>query len=259
LWVIERSGAKVHLFGETVGVVDDTWLTDPIQDAVDGSAEFWCEVADAQEIAQSPLLARYGLSSEPLSERLSPSARSSLQDACRALDVDPASLEELRPWLAAQLLEHVLRSRDGIDAGVSVHEVLLARAKQAGKTIRTELPDIDATLSFFDTMPWAVESEYLLWTADRVTADPDEIVRQVSAWTRGDPSVVDEQLAQMQARYPNLYKYLILDRNRAWVPRIDAMLDRGNSFVLVGDSHMTTGDGIPNLLTLGGFNPRSAA
>jgi hypothetical protein len=257
LWVIERSGSTVHLFGETVGLGrNDVWMGDAIRDAFDQAAEFWCEVADTQQVARDPALARHGLSTEPLSRFLQPSELAELQDVCRTLEVDPPSLDGMRPWLAAQLLEQVHRSRAGIDADTSVHDVLLASAKQAGKKVRTELRDSEATLSFFGVMSEPVEREYLLWTLDRVRADPEENVAQVVAWMAGDASVVAEQLARMKTQYPSLYEYLIFERNRAWVPRIDAMLDRANSFVLVGDSHMATDDGIPNLLTVEGFAPR---
>ena len=71
LWQVERESSKVFLFGETVGVRrDDVWLSEPILRAVDSCREFWCEVADAAEIAASPSLGKYGLATEPLSSRL---------------------------------------------------------------------------------------------------------------------------------------------------------------------------------------------
>jgi hypothetical protein len=61
LWQVERGASKVFLFGETVGVRrEDAWLSEPIRRAVDGCREFWCEVADADEIAACPS-GEYGL------------------------------------------------------------------------------------------------------------------------------------------------------------------------------------------------------
>src|SRR5262245_6409610 len=96
LWVVERSASKVFLFGETVGVRrDDVWFVDPIRAAFDESHEFWCEVADAEEIARSSLVTEYGLSSRSLSSRLNDRDLRSLQEAALAVDVDPTTLEGL--------------------------------------------------------------------------------------------------------------------------------------------------------------------
>jgi uncharacterized protein YbaP (TraB family) len=259
--VVERSASKVFLFAETVGIRrDDVWLTDPIRAAFDGCREFWCEVAGADEIASSPLLAEYGLSAEPLSTRLDEEVLRYLQETARAVGVDPTTLEGFRPWLAGQLLERAHRLRAGVEATGDVHGVLLALAKDAGKVIRTELPDANATLSFFANLGAPVELEYLLWTLDRVAAHGAELNRQVAAWMVGDGSVVEQQVAEMQTKYPGLYRSLLADRNRAWIPRIDAMLDRpGSVFVLVGDSHLAGDDGIPALLTRSGLRPEPAA
>ena len=92
-----------------------------------------------------------------------------------------------------------------------------------------------------------------MWTLDRVAERGAEIPRQVAAWMVGDGSVVEQQVTETRTKYPGLYQSLLADRNRAWVPRIDAMLDEpGSVFVLVGDSHLVGDDGIPALLTRSG-------
>ncbi len=141
-----------------------------------------------------------------------------------------------------------------------MHGVLLGLANDARKVIRTELPDAAATLSFFANLGEPVEIEYLMWTLDRVAERGAEIPRQVAAWMVGDGSVVEQQVMETRTKYPGLYQSLLADRNRAWVPRIDAMLDEpGSVFVLVGDSHLAGDDGIPALLTRSGLEPQRAA
>ena len=98
-----------------------------------------------------------------------------------------------------------------------MHGVLLDLAKEAGKVIRTELPDAGATLSFFANLDEAVEIEYLMWTLDRVAEHGAELTRQVAAWKAGDVSVVEQQVSAMRSRYPGLYQSLLADRNHAWV------------------------------------------
>jgi uncharacterized protein len=259
LWQVERESSEVFVFGETVGVrCDDVWLSDPIVRAVDGCREFWCEVADAAEIAASPSLGKYGLAGEPLSTRLNKDQLRSLHATARAVDVDPTTLEGLRPWLAGQLLESAHRARAGFDATADVHDVLLSLARESGKPIRTELPDAEATLAFFANLGDVAEIEYLMWTLDRVAQRGAELREQVAAWLVGDGSVTEAQVIEMQRKYPALYGRLLAERNRAWVPRIEQMLRRaGSTFVLVGGSPMFGDDGIPLLLARSGHSVRT--
>ena len=261
LWQVERGSSEVFVFGETVGVRrEDVWLGETIQRALDRCREFWCEVADADEIAASPALGEYGLSAEPLSRRLDMERLRSLHATARLVDVDPTSLEGLRPWLAGQLLESAHRARSGVDSTADVHDVLVARARASGKVIRTELPDAEATLAFFASLGDDAEIEYLMWTLDRVAQQGPELREQVAAWLVGDGSVTEAQVAEMQRRYPALYVRLLVERNRAWLPRIEQMLRApGSTFVLVGDSHMPGEDGIPALLTRRGLQPQRVA
>lgn len=46
--------------------------------------------------------------------------------------------------------------------------------------------------------------------------------------------------------YPALHEGLLVDRNHAWVPRIEAMLrGLGAAFVLVGDLHLVGEASVP--------------
>jgi uncharacterized protein YbaP (TraB family) len=260
LWQVERGSSKVFFFGETVGIGrDDVWLGEPILRAVDGCREFWCEVADAAEIAASPSLGEYGLSAEPLSSRLDESQLRALHAAARVVDVDPTTLEGLRPWLAGQLLESAHRDRAGVDATAGVHDVLLSRARESGTPIHTELPDAEATLAFFAHFGDTAEIEYLMWTLDRVVQRGAELRAQVAAWLVGDGSVTEAQVIEMQRTYPALYRRLLVERNHTWMPRVEQMLRAaGDAFVLVGDSHMHGDDGIPALLARRGLQPQCA-
>jgi uncharacterized protein len=255
-WVVERSGSRVFVLGEMVGLREgDLWLTDEIRAAVAGSRELWRE-ADRESLERSPLLAAHVLSDEPLSERLDESRREALDVVARRVGVDPGSLEALRPWAAGQVLEQAWRAGAGIDAGLGVDAVIVRLAAEAGIPVRFELGDAPATLSWFSGMDREVEVDYLMWTIERVAAGHDENDRLVQAWLRGDPRVADEQDREMREAHPALHERLLVERNRAWIPRIGAMLDGpGSAFVLVGGAHLAGDHNILDLLTQAGLRP----
>ena len=147
LWVVDRAVSDVYLFGETVGVgPDDVWFVEPVRTAFRDAGQLWCEVADVDDLVRSPFLGAYGMSDAPLSARLGSNELDRLRAAAEALRIDVSTLDGLRPWLAGQVLEHAHRSQLSVAAAADVHGILVGLAKQAGKPIRTELPDAEATL-----------------------------------------------------------------------------------------------------------------
>jgi uncharacterized protein len=239
LWCVERGGSRVFLFGETVGLrPGDDWLRPAIRDAVEASRVLWRE-ADRDELSASPLLATYALSDEPLSARLGTDAAGGVRDAARRVGVDPDTLEGLRPWVAGQVLEGALRAQAGLDGGLGVDAVIAGLAAGAGVPARSELGDAAATFGWFDALGPTLEVDYLLWTVDRLGPGPAEMGRQVRAWLAADPSVAVEQNEALRRDHPGLHERLLVERNRAWVPRIEALLaEPGTAFVLVGGAHL---------------------
>ena len=257
MWVVERPRSSVFIFGETVGLrEDDVWLTDVIRAAVEESREVWRE-ADREEIERSPLIATYAVSNERLSERLDESERLVVEGIANEVGVDPAVLEVLRPWAAAQVLEGALRANAGIDATLAADEVITRLATDAGIVVRCELGDAEATLSWFAGMDRELEVDYLIWTVERISRGVRDMDRQVAAWVNGDLSVSEEQVAEMRRDHPQLHARMLVERNRAWVPRIQAMVDEpGRAFVLVGGAHLVGGDSILTMLAEAGLKPR---
>jgi uncharacterized protein YbaP (TraB family) len=253
LWVVDRPESRVFLFGEAVGLRDAGWLSDELRAAVESSRELWRE-ADRAAVSASPLLVQYALASEPLSRRLDAHQLGRVETVARAVGVDPATLEDLRPWVAGQLLDGAMRSEAGYDAAHSVEQVITGLAAAAGLPVLYELGDAEATLSWFDGLGPELEVEYLLWTMERVVAGRGPVDRHAEAWRRGDLSVTEAEDRAIRRDYPALRERLLVDRNRAWVPRIEAMLgEPGAAFVLVGDLHLVGEASVPACLAAAGL------
>ena len=67
----------------------------------------------------------------------------------------------------------------------------------------------------------------------------------VEAWRSGDQKTMTEQVKARAAADPEIYRLLLSDRNKTWLPRIEAMMQEpGTSFVTLGAAHMVGSDGI---------------
>jgi uncharacterized protein YbaP (TraB family) len=255
LWIVDRPGSRVFLFGVAVGVPDGGWVGDELRAAVGSSRELWQE-ADRATVSASPRLAHYALAPEPLARRLDERRLARVHEVARGVGIDPATLADVRPWVVGQLLDGAMRSQAGFDAAHAVDEVVAGLAAAAGLPVRYELGDAEATLSWFDGLAPDVEVDYLMWTTERVAAGPDPVARHAAAWAQGDLSVAEAEERALRRDHPALHHRLLVERNRAWVPRIEAMLSEpGDAFVLVGDLHLVGEDSIPACLTAAGLVP----
>src|SRR5690606_40357256 len=66
-----------------------------------------------------------------------------------------------------------------------------------------------------------------------------------AAWRDGDVGRLEELTRlEMMERTPETYRLVNLDRNEAWLERLDAMLrhDAGDALVVVGALHLLGGD-----------------
>ena len=77
------------------------------------------------------------------------------------------------------------------------------------------------------------------------------------AWRRGDEATLAKLLAEGFEEYPDLYRPLTTDRNRRWVPKIEALLDdRDDYLIVVGTLHLVGRDSVLELLKKQGYRVR---
>ena len=73
--------------------------------------------------------------------------------------------------------------------------------------------------------------------------------RQAQQWAAGDIKGLEKSLLVSFADSPELYARLLVERNRNWVPHVDACLTNNSGcFIVVGAAHLVGPDGLPTLL-----------
>jgi uncharacterized protein YbaP (TraB family) len=78
----------------------------------------------------------------------------------------------------------------------------------------------------------------------------------VTAWRSGDAAKLAALLSDEYKSFPNLYRVLVSERNKRWVPQIEKLL-HGNQdvFVVVGALHLVGEGGLLELVRHDGFKP----
>jgi uncharacterized protein YbaP (TraB family) len=248
LWAIKDKDSTIYLFG-TVHVLRPTtqWRSARITKAFQDADDVVMEIEQPENPATTQaLMAKYGLDrATPLSGKLKPESYAKLQAAAQGMGFPPQALEIMRPWLAALTVSLTPLLQAGYDPESGVEKLLSTQAKAAGKPILA-FETMEQQVRFFADMTPTQETQLLESTLDEIDEGPAKIDALVAAWASGDQAELKRQMIdEMQSDYPDVYKLLLVDRNRDWAAQLKAKLaGSGVSFVAVGAGHLTGPDSL---------------
>lgn len=170
-----------------------------------------------------------------------------------AAGLDLEMIAEAEPWLVALMIHNLALGRAGFDPALGVEQHLAARAMADGKPVEG-LETLSDQLGLFDSLEPGIQGQLLEQTLDSLDELAVEAEQLVAAWRSGDLETLEARFAEDFADYPELEHKLVCDRNRAWMPSIEARLSRpGNSLVVVGALHTVGACGLPSLLEDRGY------
>lgn len=249
LWVARKDQATVYLFGTVHLLPSDTnWSSKELERALDASGALLIELTDDNPANMQAQVVKYGLDpAHPLSSKLSPRDRNRLERAAAeaGLPGGAATLQPMRPWLAAVTLAMTPLVRAGMDPAQGVDRVLRARMEKAGKTVEG-LETAEQQLRMLADMPERMQIDFLRQSLDEVAEGPARLRELIDAWRRGDIDAIarieDEDLRKDS---PELYDRMLVQRNQAWAKAIaERMHHPGTTFVAVGAGHLAGPDSL---------------
>jgi uncharacterized protein YbaP (TraB family) len=248
LWAIKDKDSTIYLFG-TVHVLKPAtqWRSPRIAKAFQDADDVVMEIEQPEDAATTrALMLKYGVDqTAPLSSKLKPESYAKLQAAAQGMGFPPQALEPMRPWLAALTVSLTPLLRAGYDPESGVEKLLTNQAKAEGKPI-SAFETMEQQVKFFADMTPAQETQLLESTLDEIDDGPAKIDALVAAWAAGDQAELKRQMVdEMQSDYPDVYKLLLVDRNRDWAKQLKTKLaGSGVSFVAVGAGHLTGPDSL---------------
>jgi uncharacterized protein len=154
--------------------------------------------------------------------------------------------------VATTLLQLELAKR-GFSPEFGIEQVLARRAAGDEKPIQG-LETTAQQLELLAGMPMPMQKRFLAMTLDESAQIDREIGELVGAWKAGDTAALADLLSDEFDEFPDLYRRLTVDRNRAWVGRIaDLLDDRDDYLVVVGALHLVGEDSVVDLLERRGY------
>ena len=165
-----------------------------------------------------------------------------------SLEVPEVLISKLEPWAAALILTQFALTRTGFDPDLGIDMQITERAKADGKPIEG-LETVTDQLNVFDARSFEEQTRFLLDSADDAPKLNDDLRELIAAWRSGDLRSLEKEFLKERAKSPALYDALLGERNRKWLPKIEALLEEDRDYlVVVGTLHYVGRDGLLALL-----------
>ena len=252
------SGAVVYLGGSVHLLSADFYPLPAAYDEAFNASDLLVEELDMGEMlapgTQMQMLSKGMLPpGQTLDRTLKPETISEVSAAVTAMGLPIEPLKMFKPWMLAITLQSMAWQKAGFDANLGLDKHFYDRAKQGGKTVKG-LETLDYQLSRFDGLPADAQERMLLETVRELDKTKDEFTRLVSAWKSGNIADVEKQVLDDLKNEPEMNARLLVERNRTWLPIIEALFARPKpAFVVVGAAHLVGSDGLVALLRSKGY------
>ena len=258
VWKVEK-GANLMFIGGTMHVLTarDYPLPTAFETAYQQSGRLVFETDMAK--MESPQFQQYMLAElsysdgRNLQQVISADTYRSVTEFFSARGVPMASVKNFKPGMVATMMAMVELQRLGL-VGVGVDSYFNQRADREQKA-KGKLETVEEQIRFIAGMGAGREDEMLAYNLADLKSLPALWQSMKQAWRSGDLRALEEISATpLRDDFPEIYQALLVDRNNAWMPQIEAMSNTAEvEFVLIGALHLVGSDGLLAMLSSRGY------
>jgi uncharacterized protein YbaP (TraB family) len=260
MWELQGTAGHVTFVGSIHLLREDTPVPPAVLHAADAAEVIVLEIdldkldpaagaADALRLGVDP-------GGRTLAEQLGPRDYAVAASRARAAGVDLEPLQSFRPWLAAITVTQMKLQEAGFDADYGVERRFVEVARRDGKEVRG-LETLPEQLESLAGLSPGLQRDFLLETLDEAGGLEHQMAPVIAAWRTGDTRTLERELLDDLRGEPELYRRVIVDRNRRWATRIAGMArERRNTVVVVGTLHLVGPDSVLRMLDAAGLKSR---
>ena len=259
VWVVKDHDSTLYLFG-TVHLIssNSAWLRDDLKDVFDtsGTVFFETDSGRAAQIEATVLTQSLGFytNGEFLSDKFDRYQLRLLEAAALSSDTPLAALQNMKPWLASEIITLAAAEQAGLSAEVSADEALKSRAARQQKNVQY-LDSIESQIRASADQPDFVQETIIMDTLEGYNSLGPDLVRTANNWAVGRIGPLAQNIIEAKSRSPELYQSLFTDRNRKWSKILTRhMEDSGTSFAAVGVGHLLGEDSLIKYLIDAGYD-----
>jgi uncharacterized protein YbaP (TraB family) len=257
-WKATGKGGAIYLVGSIHVMSESFYPLNPALEAAFNDSDLLVEEVDLAEMvdpmAQMKILSRGMLpSNQSLDKVLSPATLALVQKFTADLGAASAPLMRFKPWMLAITLQGMELLKSGFDPALGLDQHFYDESQQAHKRVQG-LETVEFQISRFDTMTLEQQDRMLAETLKELATETATVNKLGDAWKTGDvPAIERIALADLKSD-PVMYQRLLVERNKNWMPKIEALFARpGRALVVVGAAHLVGADGLLAMLRAKGY------
>lgn len=258
LWKVQSTEGEIHVLGSIHYLKRENYpLKQSIQDVFAKSRTLVLEIDPKDgtvERMQQVMLekARYRDGSH-LQQHIPPETLKAVERRTRELGIDVAQMAAFKPWFVAISLMSLKLQKMGFDPNYGVDRFLGEQAKRDGKTVRG-LETLEFQFGLLDDLSASEQDLMLRETLNELDLLNNGVDQLVKSWLSGDAAALEKLLLASLKEYPELYRKVVIDRNRRWLPILIKMIEQREAvLVVVGAAHLVGRDGLIELLKERGY------
>ena len=258
IWKASRGQSVVYLVGSVHLLSKDYYPLSPALDKAFKETDLLVEELHlgqmAQVESQMTILMRGMLpSGQTLDKVVTPATFALVSERVKSLGLPIEPLSRFKPWALALTLLGLEWQAAGFDADLGLEKHFYDQAVAAGKEVQG-LETIEFQISRFDEMSMEEQDRMLASTLRELETEKAAVTTLANAWKAGDAPTVEKIVLQELRQEPRMYQRLLVDRNKDWMPKIEALFSRkGRAFVVVGAAHLVGPDGLLSQLKAKGY------
>jgi uncharacterized protein YbaP (TraB family) len=256
MWKVERGGTALYLLGSVHALKEDAYPLPSVIDAAFDEVDvvvFEIDLGDMTAAAIQMMAAGSLEKGQSLEQVVGPQMWSEFEALISDSGINASFFKGMKPWMAAltvtafELTKHGYLSAAGLDTHLS------RRADETGKK-KLALETAEFQVSLFAELTPEESLAFLHYTLTDLEAIIPEMDTLYVDWRAGNVEPVEEMLLDGFDEFPEVFKRMVTDRNRAWLPQIEGLLaGERDAMVVVGSMHLVGEGGIVNLLREKGY------
>jgi uncharacterized protein YbaP (TraB family) len=257
-WKVTGKSGAIYLVGSVHLLSSDFYPLQPALDAAYKDSDLLVEEVDMAELtdptAQLALLGKAMLpSATPLDKVISAETYAMLTKRAGALGLPLEPFKMLKPWMIALTLVQMEWQQAGFDPQLGLDKHFYDQAKADRKETQG-LETAEYQISRLDGLAMDQQERMLAESLRELDDEQANMTKLVQAWRSGDAATVEKiVLADLKAE-PVLYQRLLVERNRNWMPKLEALFARPkHALVVVGAAHLVGPDGLLAALRAKGY------
>ena len=261
LWKVSDSDNSVYLLGSFHALKPSDYPLAPSVDAAFADAELvGFEVAPEEmtspALGMAMMQAAIYPDGQSLRGVLDDRTWTRLDAYARKRGLPIENFDRLEPWFVSLMISMGEMVRIGYDPAQGLDQHLIARTASSGKKTMGLETGADQ-IAVLDGMGLAEQRQSLSESLDDAEQFKGHMDELHALWRRGDANGLEKLLAaDFRVKYPALYRRINVDRNRAWTPKLAALLDGSRSddaLIVVGAMHLLGTDGVVSQLKARGY------